>query len=61
MFARIRKAVVAGVGAGWLAALATLKASGSLDRESIAQAVGAGAVALVLVGWATWRTPNAQA
>lgn len=58
MLARIRKAVVAGLGAGLSVAVGALVAAGSLDREQVGKAIGAGAAAAVVAGWATWRVPN---
>jgi len=57
--ARIRKAVVAAAGAGVAAAVPVIWKSGTLDSATISQAIGAFAAAAALVGWATWRAPNA--
>jgi uncharacterized membrane protein (UPF0136 family) len=59
IMARIRKAVVAGLGAGVAAGAAVLFKAGALDDTTIGQALGAFAAAAVAVGWATWRAPNA--
>lgn len=57
---KIRKAVVAGVGAGVGAAVTVLAKSGwRLDSATLGQAVGAFLAAGLPVGWATWRTVNA--
>jgi len=61
MLARIRKCVVAGVGAGVAAAVPVIWKSGNLDGAAVSQAIGAFFAAAVLVGWATWRAPNAPA
>jgi len=58
MIARIRKAVLAGLGAGVSAAVGALVAAGSLDQEQVSKAIGVGVAAAVAVGWATWRVPN---
>jgi hypothetical protein len=57
--ARIRKALVAGLGAGVAAAVAVLVKGGSLDRDTIGQALGAFIVAAVPVGLATYSARNA--
>lgn len=56
---RIRKAVVAGLGAGVSVAFGALVAAGSLDEEQIVKALGAGLAAAITVGLATYRVPNA--
>lgn len=56
--ATIKKALVAGVGAGLAAAVGVLAKAGSLDQATIGQAIGAFAVAAVAVGWATWKARN---
>lgn len=58
MFAYIRKALVAGFGAGIGAAAAVLLKAGQLDSTTISQALAALIVAGVPIGWATWRTEN---
>ena len=59
MFARIRKAVIAGVGAGLAAAVGVLLEAGVTD-DTVAKAAGAGVAAAVAVGVATYRVPNQQ-
>jgi hypothetical protein len=64
MLARIRKAVIAGVGAGIAAAAAVVvKAAetGTLGEETTQQAIGAFIAAGTVMGWATGRVPNATA
>jgi hypothetical protein len=62
MFARIRKAVIAGATAGVGAAVTVLAKSGwHLDAVTVGQAAAAFVGAGVLAGWATWATPNAPA
>jgi hypothetical protein len=61
MFARIRKAVIAGLGAGVAAAMGLLPqvlADAVVTAEEAGTLAGAFAAALVAVGWATWRVPN---
>jgi hypothetical protein len=58
MLARIRKAVIAGLGAGLAAGAAVLLKAGTLDDATVGQALGAFAAAAAAVGYATWRTPN---
>ena len=58
MVSRIRKAVIAGLSAGVSVAVGAIVAAGSLDREQVSKAIGAGVAAAVLAGWATWRVPN---
>jgi hypothetical protein len=60
MLARIRKAVIAGLGAGLSVAVGALVAAGTLDQDQISKAIGAGVAAAVVAGWATWRVPNAS-
>jgi uncharacterized membrane protein YjjB (DUF3815 family) len=59
--ARVRKALVAAVAAGLAAGIAVLVKAGSVDDNTIGQAIGAFAVAAVAAGLATWRVPNAPA
>jgi high-affinity Fe2+/Pb2+ permease len=59
--ARIKKAVVAGLGAGVAAAIPVIWKSGKLDGDTISQAIGAFVAAAALVGWATWGAKNAPA
>lgn len=61
MFARVRKAVTAGIGAGITAGVGALFTSGSPTRDHIVEALGVALVAAVSVGAATWRVPNAPA
>lgn len=61
MLARIRKAVIAGLGAGVAAAVPVIWKSGKLDGASVSQAIGAFVAAAALVGWATWGARNAPA
>lgn len=60
MLARIRKAVVAGAGAGIAAVVAVLTNGVTLDADGIAKLAGIFLAAAIPVGWATWRTPNAE-
>lgn len=61
MLARIRKAVVAGLSAGFAAAIALLAKSGwTIDQTNVTQAVGAFVAAFAVAAWATWRVPNAM-
>lgn len=57
--ARIRKALVAGAGAGIAAAIAVLAKGGHLDRDTLGQALGAFVVAAAPVVWATYKVRNA--
>lgn len=61
MLARIRKAVIGGVGAGIGPAAVVVAKSGTLNRETVGQALGAFIAAAAVVGWATWRVPNRTA
>lgn len=60
--ARIRKAVIAGAGAG-LTAVVTLLATSGLptDADGVGRAVGAFLAGALPVAWATWRIPNKEA
>lgn len=58
---KVRKAVIAGLGAGIVAALGVLLKAGRLDSVTVSQALGALVAAGASVGWATWRVPNAPA
>lgn len=61
MFARIRKAVIAGVGAGVAAVVAMLPQvlqDGAVSVQEGGLLAGAFAAALATVGWATWKVPN---
>jgi hypothetical protein len=59
--ARVRKALIAALGAGMAAAVPVIWKSGTIDSTTISQAVGAFVAAAALVGWATWKAPNAKA
>jgi hypothetical protein len=61
MLARVRKAVIAGIGAALAAGVGALATSGALTQEEISKALGVGIAAGVTVGWATYRVPNATA
>lgn len=63
MLARVRKAVIAGVGAGLAALAAALvnAAHAGLTSEEVSTAVGLGMAAAVSVGYGTWRVPNEAA
>lgn len=58
MLATIKKALIAGFGAGLAAAVGVLAKADKLDQATVGQAVGAFAVAAVAVGWATWKARN---
>jgi hypothetical protein len=60
MLARARKAVMAGVGAGVAAVVATLTNGVTLDADGVAKLAGIFLAAAIPVGWATWRIPNAE-
>lgn len=59
---RIRKAIVAGVGAGGSAAVAVVAKglSDGLSAELVGQALGAFVIAAVPVGWAAYKVRNAR-
>lgn len=59
MFARVRKAVIAGVGAGLAAAVGTLVEAGGVTEDAVYKAIGVGVAAGIAVGAATYRVPNA--
>ncbi len=61
MLARIRKAVIAGAGAGIAPAAAVLAKADKFDSATISQALGAFIAGAAVVGWATWRVPNKAA
>lgn len=58
---RIRKAVVAGAGAGLAAAVAYLAKAGRVDGRVLGEAAVVFVTAGLPIGWATWVTPNAPA
>lgn len=60
MLARIRKAIVAGAGAGASAALTALVAvwPDGVTADEAGTVAGAFAAAALAVGLATWRVPN---
>lgn len=63
MLARIRKALVAGVGAGIAAVVASLTsvlADGQMSGDELGLLAAAFVGAAVTVGYATFRIPNAQ-
>lgn len=60
MIARIRKAVIAGLGAGVAAGIGALATAGALTRDEFSKALGVAIVAAAATGWATWRVPNAS-
>jgi hypothetical protein len=60
--ARVRKAVVAGVGAGLASVVTMIGASGfPANAEDAGKLAGAFLAAAVPVGWAAWRVPNKDA
>lgn len=61
MIARIRKAVIAGVGAGIAAGVGALATAGTLNQTEVSKALGIALVAAAGTAWATWRVPNAAA
>lgn len=61
MIARIRKAAIAGLGAGVAAGVSALATAGTLTRDEAAKALGIALVAAAGTAWATWRVPNAAA
>lgn len=56
---RIRKALIAGLGAGLSAGIGVL-VNGGTGRDNLSLAVGSAVVAAAVTGWATWRVPNAR-
>ena len=58
MLARIRKAAVAGLGAGIAAGVGALATSGALTKDEVSKAFGVALVAAAGTAWATWRVPN---
>lgn len=61
MIARVRKAVIAGVGAGAAAFVGALVVAGAPTKDEVSKALGVGLVAAVGTAWTTWRVPNAAA
>jgi hypothetical protein len=61
MLARIRKAVIAGAGAGLAAGIGALAAAGTLNQDEASKALGVAIVAAAGTAWATWRVPNVTA
>lgn len=61
---KIRKAIVAGVGAGLSAGLGalitTLTNGGQVNEQSVAAALGVAIAAAIGAGRLVWRVPNAQ-
>jgi hypothetical protein len=60
MLARIRKAVIAGLGAGIAAGVGALTIAGAPTKDQVSKALGVALIAAVGTGWATWRAPNAK-
>lgn len=61
MLARIRKSVIAGLGAGVAAGIGALSTAGALTEEEFSKTLGVALVAAAGTAWATWRVPNAAA
>lgn len=61
LIARIRKAVIAGLGAGIAAGIGALATVGTLNRDEASKALGVALVAAAGTAWATWRIPNEAA
>lgn len=59
MLARIRKALVAGAGAGLSAFVAALVAAPTIDRDQVVKAFGVAVVAAAGVALTTWQVRNA--
>lgn len=59
--ARVRKAVVAGLGAGVTAAVASIVQSGVMTQDEIMKAIGVGIAAAAATAWATYTVRNAKA
>lgn len=60
MLARIRKAVIAGLGAGIAAGVGALTIAGAPTKDQVSKALGVALIAAVGTAWATWRAPNAK-
>jgi hypothetical protein len=58
VIARIRKALIAGFGAGLAAGVGAIVAAGALTKDEVSKALGVGIVAAITVGYATFRVPN---
>lgn len=58
---KVRKAIVAAAGAAVTAGMAVIVESwaGGLTAEEGSKALAAAIAAAALVGWTTWRVPNA--
>lgn len=61
MLARIRKAAVAGVGAGAAAFIGALVVAGAPTKDEASKALGVAIVAAAGTAWTTWRVKNAPA
>lgn len=61
MLARIRKAVLAGIGAGVAAGVGSLVQAGAPTEDEVSKAVGVAVIAAITIGWATYRVPNKSA
>jgi hypothetical protein len=62
MFARIRKSVVAGIGAGlaaFIAALVQSATEGVVNRDEVSKAIGLALASAATVGLATYKVRNA--
>lgn len=60
MLARIRKAIVAGLGAGLAAGVGALAIAGAPTKDDFSKALGVAIVAAAGTGWTTWRVENAK-
>lgn len=59
--ARIRKAAIAGIGAGASALIALLATNGlPNDADDVGRLAGAFLAGALPVAWATWKVPNAK-
>ncbi len=59
MLARVRKALIAGAGAGIAAVVAALSAGMTLDTDGVTKLALAFLAAAIPVGLATWKVRNA--
>lgn len=57
---KVRKALVAAAGAFLATAASYVFQAGNAEPDTLVRAVAAGFSSAVLVGWATWRVPNAR-